>query len=129
MRRPPGWLPEWPPANANEREAMAYNAAYPETEPSRAEIDALAEPVVVEFGAPWCGHCQAAQPLVAAAFAVYPQVRHLKVEDGPGRPLGRSFRVRLWPTLVFLRGGVEVARLVRPTDGAAIAAALAKVTA
>ncbi|MFC5302356.1 thioredoxin family protein [Azospira restricta] len=108
---------------------MAYAAEYQASEPSRAEIDALGEPAVVEFGAPWCGHCRAAQPLVAAAFAAYPQLRHVKVEDGRGRPLGRSFRVRLWPTLVFLRGGVEVARLVRPTDGAAIAAALAKVTA
>ena len=56
-------------------------------------------------------------------------MRHLKVEDGPGRPLGRSFRVKLWPTLVFMRGGVEVARLVRPTDAAAIAEALAQIAA
>ncbi|MBS0495898.1 MAG: thioredoxin family protein, partial [Proteobacteria bacterium] len=41
-------------------------------------------------------------------------VQHLKVEDGPGRPLGRSYRVKLWPTLVFLRDGQEVSRLVRP---------------
>lgn len=100
-----------------------------ETEPSRADIDALQEAVVIEFGAPWCGHCQAAQPLVLEAFAAYPQVRHLKVEDGSGRPLGRSFRVKLWPTLVFMRGGVEVARLVRPTDVEAVAEALAQIGA
>jgi thioredoxin 1 len=51
-------------------------------------------------------------------------LRHLKVEDGPGRPLGRSYRVRLWPTLVLLRDGQEVARLVRPTQAADILAAL-----
>ena len=108
---------------------MAYYANFLETEPARTEIDALREAVVIEFGAPWCGHCQAAQPLLAEAFAAYPQVQHLKVEDGPGRPLGRSFRVKLWPTLVFMRGGVEVARLVRPTDAAAIAEALAQIAA
>lgn len=42
-------------------------------------------------------------------------MQHIKVEDGPGQPLGRRrYRVKLWPTLVFLRDGAEVARLVRP---------------
>lgn len=95
-------------------------------EPSRAEIDALGEPAVIEFGAAYCGHCQAAQASIAAAFAAHPGVRHIRVEDGPGRRLGRSFRVKLWPTLVFLRQGSEVARLVRPADAAAIERALAQ---
>ena len=103
------------------------NSTYAETEPTRAQIDALDEPVVVEFGTAWCGHCRAAQPLLAAAFARHPGVRHIKIEDGPGRRLGRSFRVKLWPTLVFLRRGEEVARLVRPRDPREIAAALARI--
>ena len=90
------------------------NTAYPETEPSRAQVDGLAGPAVVEFGTPWCGHCRAIQPVIAGAFASHPNVRHLKVEDGSGLPLGRSFGVKLWPTLVFLRDGKEVTRLVRP---------------
>lgn len=94
---------------------------------TRAELDQWRGAAVVDFGTNWCGHCQAAQPLVDAAFAEHPDVRHLKVEDGSGRPLGRSFRVKLWPTLVFLRDGQEVARLVRPTDPAAIRDALARI--
>jgi thioredoxin 1 len=35
--------------------------------------------------------------------------------------------VKLWPTLIFLRDGHEVARLVRPGDVGAIAEALANV--
>ena len=93
-------------------------------DPTRAEIDASAGPVVVEFGTSWCGHCRAAQGPIAAALARHPAVRHLKVEDGPGRPLGRSFGVRLWPTLVFLRDGQEKARLVRPRDESPLAKAL-----
>jgi thioredoxin 1 len=91
------------------------NTAYAQTEPSRAEVDALAGPTVVEFGTPWCGYCRAAQPLIAGAFASHPDVRHFKIEDGSGLPLGRSFGIKLWPTLIFLDHGKEVTRLVRPT--------------
>lgn len=106
---------------------MAYSEQFVEDVPARAAVDALPGPVVLEFGTGWCGHCRAAQPLVQAAFNGFPQVRHLRIEDGPGRALGRSFRVKLWPTLIFLRDGVEVARLVRPTDVAAVADALTQV--
>jgi thioredoxin 1 len=71
-------------------------------------------PVLLEFGTPWCGHCRALAPRVAALLDRHPQVRHVRVEDGPGRPLGRSFRVRLWPNLVFLRDGQVVRQLARP---------------
>lgn len=101
------------------------NETYAPTEPPRAEVDAFAGPTLVEFGSPTCGHCQRAQPLLAAALAAYPDLRHLKISDGKGRPLGRSFGVKLWPTLVFLRDGVEVARVVRPGATTEIAAALA----
>jgi len=71
--------------------------------PGRDEIDALPGATLLEFGTDWCGHCRAAQPLLAQALAAHPGLRHLKVEDGSGRPLGRSYRVKLWPTLLFLR--------------------------
>lgn len=108
---------------------MAVSRNYVSDPPDRAAIDALVGPAVLEFGTSWCGHCSAAQPLIEAALAAHPRVRHLKVEDGPGRPLGRSFRVKLWPTLVFLKDGVELSRLVRPTDAAAIERALAQIDA
>lgn len=98
---------------------------YSETQPARAEVDALQGAVVLDFGTNWCGFCKAAEPLVDAALAQHPGVRHLKVEDGPGRPLGRSFRVKLWPTLVFLRDGQEVSRVVRPGDTATVAQGIA----
>jgi thioredoxin 1 len=92
--------------------------------PSRAEVDALAGPVLLEFGRPSCGHCRRAQPLIAQALAAHPGLRHLKVLDASGRRLGRSFGVKLWPTLVLLEGGRELARLVRPQSAQALEAAL-----
>jgi thioredoxin 1 len=98
-----------------------------ETEaPERASVNALPGLTLLEFGTGWCGHCGAAQTLVAQALATFPQWQHLKIEDGSGRPLGRSFRVTLWPTLIFLRDGQELARLVRPTSVQDILAAMSK---
>ena len=94
--------------------------------PSLTEVQALPGLVLLEFGTEWCGHCRAAQPLVAQALAEQPPWRHLKVEDGPGRALGRSYRVKLWPTLVFLRDGQEVARLVRPASAQDMETAMSK---
>jgi thioredoxin 1 len=93
-------------------------------EPARAEVDALSGPAIIEFGSWSCGICRAAQPAIEAARAAYPRLPHIKIEDGRGRPLGRSFGVKLWPTLIFLLDGRETARLVRPA-GSAIAEAFA----
>ena len=101
--------------------------AEPACEPSRAEIDALPGALLLEFGTSWCGHCRAAQAPIAAALATHPRVRHLKVEDGSGRPLGRSFGVKLWPTLVFLKDGQEVARITRPSSADEVRDALARI--
>ncbi|MFA9215972.1 MAG: thioredoxin family protein [Sphingomonadaceae bacterium] len=100
-----------------------YIAAAPE----RAAIDASRGPLLLEFGTNWCGHCMASQAALAQAYAGHAGVPHHKVEDGPGRALGRAFRVKLWPTLIFLRDGQEVARLVRPLDPQAIADAFARI--
>jgi thioredoxin 1 len=87
---------------------------YAEQEPTRAEIDALPGPVLVEFGAPWCPHCQAIQPQLAELLGRQPQVHHIKVEDGRGKPLGRSFKVKLWPNLVFMNDGQVIQQSARP---------------
>ncbi|HTU93656.1 MAG TPA: thioredoxin family protein [Gemmataceae bacterium] len=93
---------------------MAFDNDYGKLEPAREEIDRLPGPVLLEFGTDWCGFCQAIQRPLESLLASYPQVRHIKVEDGKGRPLGRSFGVKLWPNFVFLRDGRVVMQLARP---------------
>lgn len=96
----------------------------PHAEPLRTQVDAWPGLSLLEFGAPWCGHCIAARPVIETAAARVPALRHVRIEDGRGRPLGRSFAVKLWPTLVVLRDGIEVARVVRPRTVAEVAQAL-----
>ncbi len=81
--------------------------------------------LLLDFGTNWCGWCRRARSEVDAALAGRGDVRHVRVEDGPGRRLGRRFGVRLWPTLVLLRDGEEVGRVVRPADAVEVAALLA----
>src|SRR6476659_2398846 len=115
---------------------MSGSLRYSPTAPHREEVDRMPGLTVLEFGTDWCGICTAAQPTIRAGLAAESGLNvllaggaarfdHLKIEDGSGRALGRSFRVKLWPTLIFLRDGREVARLVRPSDAASISRALA----
>lgn len=101
---------------------------YREEQPDRAEIDALPGASLLVVGTNWCGYCRAAQRPLETALAEHPEVRVIKVEDGKGRPLGRSFRVKLWPSLIFLRDGEEVGRLIRPNKAQPIADALRDLT-
>jgi thioredoxin 1 len=94
---------------------MAYTRDYAAQEPARPAIDAHAGWLLLEFGAPWCPHCVGAQPVVEQWQGDH-ATDHIKIEDGKGRPLGRSFHVRLWPTLILLHNGEEVARVVRPRE-------------
>ncbi|RCS55999.1 thioredoxin [Bremerella cremea] len=94
---------------------MSFDPTYREEVPSREEIDQRPGRLVVEFGANWCGHCQQLNPTVEGILASADDVAHLRVAVGKGKRLGRSFQVKLWPTLVFLRDGEEIAKLVRPS--------------
>ncbi|MCC2955658.1 thioredoxin family protein [Massilia sp. IC2-477] len=102
------------------------SAPYETAQPERSAVDAMPGTVMLDFGANWCGYCRAAEPLIDEAVSGNGAVRHLKVEDGPGRPLGRSFRIKLWPTVVVLKDGQEVARVVRPVSSDEVRVALAQ---
>lgn len=91
-----------------------YNPLYSEQEPSIETISGLSNMAILEFGAPWCSHCQNAQAAIEEVLAKQPELPHIKIYDGKNMRLGRNFGVKLWPTLILLQEGKEVARTVRP---------------
>ncbi|WP_421681871.1 thioredoxin family protein [Stutzerimonas urumqiensis] len=97
----------------------------PETLSSE-EVDSLDGVTALDFGTNWCGHCRAAEPYIERALAEYPQIRHIRIEDGKGRRLGRRYKVKLWPTVVLVRLGQERARVVRPADEESVKDAIAQ---
>ena len=94
---------------------LGFTPDYTEDSPTLEQISGLVGDAILEFGVPWCGHCQAARPAVHEALSEHSKLPHIKVYDGKGKPLGRAFGVKLWPTLILLHDGAEVARLVRPS--------------
>lgn len=95
---------------------MAYESVWQEESVTRAEVEAFPGFVLVEFGADWCPHCQAVQPLLERLLSGR-EVRHIKVADGKGKRLGRTFGVKLWPNFVLLRDGEILGQVARPTEG------------
>ena len=91
-----------------------FNPDYAEEPPTLEQVNGFVGDTLLEFGTPWCGHCQAVRPAVQEVLTEYSELPHIKVYDGKGKRLGRAFRVKLWPTLILLHDGKEVARLVRP---------------
>ncbi|MGB1239951.1 MAG: thioredoxin family protein [Pseudomonadales bacterium] len=100
---------------------IGFNPHYSEAAPSIEEVTHLQGLAIIEFGAPWCPHCQVMQSVLEHELTPK-SLLHIKVYDGRGKRLGRHFKVKLWPTVILLENGTEIARVVRPTEQGAVQA-------
>ena len=87
-------------------------------------------PVIVEFGATWCGPCKALEPILerlAAKWQSSRKVATINTDDAP--ELANRYAVRGTPTLLVFANGKEVARQVGLTSEAKIEAMIDRAVA
>ena len=71
-----------------------------------AEVIKTDLPVVLDFGATWCGLCKALAPIIEELATEYEGravICKIDVEDAPG--VASQYRVRNVPTVLFLKNG------------------------
>ena len=71
------------------------------------------KPVVVDFGAMWCGPCKRLQPIVEELAKEYEgrvKIAKFDIDESPKTPA--QFRILSVPTVLFFKGGKQVDMIV-----------------
>lgn len=86
-----------------------------------AEVIGQGQPVLVEFGAPWCVYCRRIEPAlkkVAEQYAGKITVGAVNIDESP--KLSEEYQIELVPTLVLFRDGQVLGDVVNPASKAQI---------
>ena len=88
-----------------------------------AEVLAAGGPVIVEYGAPWCGPCRMVGPVHEAIAAERAgQVRVVKLNTDENPQVARDYQILHVPTISLFSGGKVVAEVIGAKSKAAMLA-------
>jgi thioredoxin 1 len=77
------------------------------------EVLESAQPVLVEFSAPWCPPCKRLAPVLHELSAEYAgRIRFAEIDTDEHIDTAAAHAVQIMPTLILFRGGREVQRLI-----------------
>ncbi len=76
------------------------------------EVDQSQTPVLVDFGAEWCGPCRALAPIVEELAQEFDgQIKVGTVDIDKARGVATRFGIMSVPTLIFFKGGEVVNKI------------------
>ncbi|KAI3793971.1 hypothetical protein L1987_36595 [Smallanthus sonchifolius] len=68
--------------------------------------------MVVDFSASWCGPCKVLEPFIRSLSSKYQEIDFIKIDVDELQDVAQQFGVQAMPTLVLLKQGNEVERVV-----------------